>query len=213
MAEEEVLDETPVAAGKGKKDGGGGVKLMHLIIIGVLLIIVTAASTMFLSKSVTGLLGPVDEQIEKMRTQIQGEQARNEGKVSVGECETVYRLTPEGEQIIVNMADGKHYISTELAVCVDGKKITEEDFEMRIPQIRHVVNDSLSRITHDDLFSAKGSIEDAKEADELGIPAEITQGNATFAKNLNFYRGELITDLGRNFPWLRDIYIISFLVQ
>ncbi|MEW6202397.1 MAG: hypothetical protein AB1546_10495, partial [bacterium] len=190
MAEEEILQEAPV---QKVKDKGEGIKLIHLILIGVVLIIITAASTMYLSRFMSKFFGSVDEEITKLRVSQLGDQARREGKTTIGECESVKKLTEK--PIIVNMADGEHFISTSIAVCIDPKKVEDEEFEMRVPQMLHVINDSLSRIRKDDLFKAtEVTAEDMEMAKELGLEetAEASEGGAVFAKNLNQYRGELI---------------------
>jgi len=211
MAEEEVLQEAPEPKRKEKE---GGIKLIHLVVIGVVLIIATAASTMLLRGIMDKFFGSMDEEMTKLRISQLGDQARREGKVSIGECENVKILTKD--PIIVNMADGEHFISTSIAVCVEAKKVTDEEFEMRVPQMLHVINDSLSRIRKDDLFKAtEVTAEDMEMAKELGLEetAEASESGAVYAKNLNRYRGELLKDLSRNFQYVKDVYFESFLVQ
>ena len=210
MAEEEVLQE---GQAQKRKEKGEGIKLIHLVVIGVILIVITALCTMFMMKSIGKFFGTVDVGMTKLITGQLAAQARTEGKVTLGECEDVRKITKD--PIIVNMADGEHYISTSIAVCVEKGKIkTEEEFTMRIPQMLFIINDTLSRIRKDDLFTPeKPSEEEAAMAKELGEEPAQAEGNVVFAKNLNRYRGELLADLSRNFPFIKDVYFESFLVQ
>lgn len=207
MAEEEVLDEKPVAA---KKQKGGGVTFGQLVGIGVILILVSVLGTLLVFRGVSGIQKMFSSEITGIKTDILGQQQIMGDRPTVKFCEQVYRLTED--PMIINMADGEHYISTEIAVCVDPKRIREEEFEMRIPQIRHIINDSLSRVRKDDLFGPGATQEDVDMAVELGIESP-TEGAQTFAKNLNRYRGQLMKDLAANFPWLVDLYFESFLIQ
>ncbi|MFH1539891.1 MAG: flagellar basal body-associated FliL family protein [bacterium] len=207
MAEEEVLDEKPVAA---KKEKGGGVTLGQLVLIGVILIVVTALSTVFVTGTFNKKFGSVSDTIKGVQTSIMGQRAQMEDRPTVKACDQVYRLTED--PMIINMADGEHYISTEIAVCVDPGEISESDFQMRIPQIRHVVNDSLSRIRKDDLFGTSISKEQEDEMAALGLEAT-GDGSDAYVKNLNRYRGKLLQDLANNFTWISDLYFESFLIQ
>lgn len=211
MAEEEVLDETPVAA---KKVKSGGITLGQLISIGVILIFVTVAATLFLTGRLSNFFGSVNDRLTQYEVSRQGLEAQMKGMTKVNPCnkknQMVYSLSED--PMIINMADGEHYISTEMAVCVDGREVTEDEFTKRIPQIRHVVNDSLSRISKDDLFGSGATEEEMAEMAALGLPGQGESGDA-FAKNLNNYRGELLPQLSGNFPWIIDVYFTSFLIQ
>lgn len=154
------------------------------------------------AKDAVGLISDVKERefielvkeardIKKADKEMSGAGYERPRPVRADECKAVYRLS--ADPMIISMADGIHYISTEIAVCVDASKVSEDEFKRKTPQIKTVVDDTLSRISKDDIMRSENS--------------------SSFAKNIEHSRRSLLLRLSEKFPWIKDIYIISFLVN
>lgn len=211
MAEEEVLQEQVVPA---KKEKGGGVKLIHLILICVVLVIVTAASTMMLNKGVGKVGEELSNKVNMISVKQSAQMSEASGMVSINECkesEGKDKIVPlQKDAIIVNMADKDHYISTKIALCVDGSKLTDEQFTARVPQFLTVISDVLSRTEFADFY---GPGAEKPEAGMASVPAGGTNRDA-FASKFARLQAALTERLhAETNGAVKEVYLNNFLIQ
>lgn len=220
MADEEILEES--APAPKKRGGGGGFSIIHVAVI----LVITIGCAVGIILKLSGNNAALEKKLDKATTEI------IDASRGGGTLQELQRLEPciEGEKsnsriyplsgtpIIINLADGEHYLSAEFSVCMDeekdGKPVEEENFTLKYKDvILHVLNEILSTKSYSDFFPAGAEEEAAPAEDEISEFED--QGSNSFVKSKDELRRDIIQALGNRAPQvpIKDIYIKSFLVQ
>ena len=220
MAEEEILQQAAPAK-KKKGGGGGGVSFVQVIVIAVVLIILTAISTMVIKGMLgTGMEGLTKEVKAVGDQKYSGDVINVKDRIPFTECSSIAKL--QERPLIVNLADGVHYLSTEISVCLnadykaEGKKKVEDVFMENKEKVLYTCNEYLSTLTMATLFPGGGAPV-AKKVEtgpgELSLEGD-TNTAPDFSRRMDQVRGELLRVLQkRGLTFVKDVYFTSFLVQ
>jgi len=214
MAEEEVLNEQIVSS-KGDKSGVSPLIPVIVSVVASVIIIVLLFSMMGKTNQINGL----NTQMEDIKKSIEIGRAQDEQLTTIDKCEKVFDLTPS-KPLVVNLADG-HYISTKVSVCIDEKKVTEEQLKGQVAPLVYIVQSSLMRLKKCEIFpeskDCAGSTPEPAAKSEGGLGELGGQSEADSTKfpdaNLNKIRGKLRADLNRNFDFVLDVYPYEFVVD
>jgi len=220
MAEEEILQQ---AAPAPKKGTGGGFSFVHLIILAVVLIILTAISTMVIKGMIAGKFTGLAEDVKRVGDQKYSSDIIGvKDRIPFSECAAIVKLQ-ENKPLIVNMADGKHYLSTDISICLnkdykpEGKKKVEDLFIEERDKVLYTCNEFLSTLTMESLFPS-GVAPSGITKTESGL-GELTLEGTTevtpdFSRRMDQVRGELLKVIQkRGLEFVKDVYFTSFLVQ
>ncbi len=238
MADEEILQESAEAP---KKKDGGGFSFIHIIIICAAVIVVTAGSTMFVLGKIKSISTDVDERVKHTINSAVNENtsqfAKDYNKISL--CEKETEKLVDFEDLVVNLADGDHYLSIKGSICIDEEKMNAgkpkkkekaegghggggggDEFKHQLTIIRYITNEFFSRYTKADLFPASPEATAAPTAttEEDQYKDEYAQGEGggqpSFPKQLDRFRVEFKRYLDeRGVNYVEDVYFKEFLIQ
>jgi hypothetical protein len=218
MAEEEILQQA--APAKKKKIGGGGISFTQVIIIAVALIVLTAVFVTIVNKKV----GVVGEDVSGKILQLKESQDTSNiinvrDRNAFRDCSSIVKL--QDKPLLVNMADGQHYLSTEISICLDpnfkaeGKAKVEDVFSENKDKVLYACNEYLSTLSYSTMFQTVTSPAPAAAAanGELSLD-NASEGTPDFSRRMDQVRGELLKVLQkRGLKFVADVYFTSFLVQ
>ncbi|HOX29474.1 MAG TPA: flagellar basal body-associated FliL family protein, partial [bacterium] len=190
MPEEEILQE--IAEPKKKREGGG-LTFVHLIIMAVVIIVITAAGTFMVQKSLSTVGNTLTQNVNDIRDRVRGDSILS-GRKQLEECKLILPL--KEEPMIINLADGDHYLSIGISVCLDddtepGKKA----FEDIKPKIIYACTEFLSTLTKADLFPGVSAAKPSgtMSEDELALAQMDQEKSApSFSKRMDEVRGSLL---------------------
>jgi flagellar basal body-associated protein FliL len=222
MAEEEILQQ-PAPTAKKKGGGGGGVSFVQVIIICVVLVVVTVICMTFVKNGLTGSLGGLTTEVKKIGENQNNEKMLGPDRNPFADCSSIVKL--QDKPLIVNLADGQHYLSTDVSICLDkdykpeGKLKVEDVFIANQAKVIYACNEYLSTLTMAELFPG-GAGAPAAATKVQGANGELTLEGETstapsFSKQMDVERGKLIKVLRqeRGLTFVADVYFTSFLVQ
>lgn len=217
MAEEEILTEQAPAP---QKKQGGGFSFVHLIFIAIVTAIVVAIGFVLVSGTFKSTTSELEQQLEKA--------TRNQyGKGVMQDFTTLKDCEAEGgmimplseDPLIVNLADGQHYLSVGISVCVS-EDVNEQQFQQKKPVLLHVANEFLSQYNYSDIFPTAAGEEPAPEPaatteemdlENFGFEEE---PNQSFSLKKDQMRGGLLKAMAeRNIRFVEELYFTEFLVQ
>ncbi len=222
MAEEEILQ--PAAPEKKKKGGGGGgISMVQVVIIAVLLIVVTAVIVVVIGGKVKGVQDDLSTKVSDVQTRLNtGTIINASQRNKLEDCEAIVPLLDAGKSLIVNLADGKSYLSTTISICLAGPeeyksekyKTVEDAFAAEKDKVIYVSNEFLSTLTKADLFNEMPAAP-VKAEDDSGMTFGDESSNEGFSKKMDIIRGKLLRVIRdeRGIKFVKDIYFTSFLVQ
>jgi len=213
MPEEEILQE---AAPAKKKKEGGGISFMLFVVIAIVLIVITAAGTMLVKTQIAGVGNTLAQKFDK-NIKVSYAEGMTKGRKPIEECKNIVSVSSRKDPMIINLADGTHYLSVGISVCVP-ETFTAEEFTAKLPVLEYVCNEFLSTLTYASLFPAGGAQAKAKPAEEgFGDMALEEEGNAGpkgFSMRMDEVRGDLLKMFSeRKVDFVEDVYFTSFLVQ
>ena len=128
--------------------------------------------------------------------------------------EHIIEVVAAKDPLIVNLADGEHYLSLTFAVCITSK-MTKEQFTPKIPLVLHVANELLSTYTKDDFFKGAAAAKPKSTTTEGELDlGGMDEQDTSFVGEKDRVRGELVRAYAeRDMDYIKDVYFTSFLVQ
>ncbi len=217
MAEEEILTEQAPAP---KKKPSGGFTVVHLILIAIVTAAVVAVGFFMISGSLNKATNALGDEIQKAT-------ANSYGRDVMADFTTLKECDDDGETImplsdkplIVNMADGQHYLSIGISVCVSGG-MTDDEFAKKKAVLLHVANEFLSQYSYSDIFPGVAEKEEAATPAASSVEMDISElgfednPDQSFALKKDQMRGGLLKAFAeRNIRFVEEIYFTEFLVQ
>ncbi|MFA6448749.1 MAG: flagellar basal body-associated FliL family protein, partial [bacterium] len=199
--------------------GGGGISFAQVAIISVVLIILTAIGTMVTKNMIGENMGKLSGQINNVENSKYTSTIINvPDRIPFKECAALVRL--QDKALLVNLADGKHYLSAEISICLDpnykpeGKEKIEDVFTEQRDKVLYACNEYLSTLTMSSLFQTGVSAPaPANTTGELSLE-DTSNVTPDFSKRMDQVRGELLKVLQkRGLTFIADVYFTSFLVQ
>jgi len=209
MAEEEVLEE---AAPPPPQKKGGGFSIGHFI--GLVVVIVLVGVVVYLL--IAGQLGKTTDDIENQIRNIPTTgDYRTSDASPLETCASddlyVVPLT-EQEPFIVMLADGDHYLSIGISLCVRAKAGDLTQFQKQKDVVKHIINEHFSTYSYSDFFPTAG--EEAMDTGTDDIYGEETSDKKYFLMKKDEVRVELLRSLkGRGLKFVEDVYFTEFLIQ
>lgn len=219
MAEEEILRETAPAS---KKKDVGGFSFMHIIIIAVVLIVITAASTMLINKGITGVGSDLKEKIGHLETDQQVDWMKD--RPALAECNNIVAISTPDKPMIVNLADGTHYLSVGISLCIPDE-VKAEEFELKKSIVQYACLEYFQTLTWNDLFPKLPSTASGAEVKEKlaegqgggGLDAFSLESGGTnqdLSRRMDQIRSGLAKTIReRDIKIVKDVWFTQFLVQ
>jgi hypothetical protein len=192
-----------------------------VVVISVVLIILTVISTMVIKgKLATGIEGLAKDVKAVGDQKYSGDVISVKDRIPFTECASIAKL--QDRPLLVNLADGKHYLSTEISICLNedykpvGKEKVEDVFMEKKDKVLYTCNEYLSTLTMATLFPEGGAPAATKVETGPGeLSLEGDTGTAPdFSRRMDQIRGELLRVIQkRGLTFVKDVYFTSFLVQ
>lgn len=219
MAEEEILRETAPAS---KKKDVGGFSFMHIIIIAVVLIVITAASTMLINRGITGVGSDLNKKIGDLRTDQQVDWMKD--RPALAECGNIVAISTPDKPMIINLADGTHYLSVGISLCIPDE-LKAEEFELKKSIVQYACLEYFQTLTWNDLFPKLPSTATGAEVKEKlaegqgggGLDAFSLESGGTnqdLSRRMDQIRSGLAKTIReRDIKIVKDVWFTQFLVQ
>lgn len=219
MAEEEILRETAPAS---KKKDVGGFSFMHIIIIAVVLIVITAVSSMWLQSKFGSSVTTLSKQLGDIKTDQQVDWMKD--RPALAECKNIVAISTPDKPMIINLADGTHYLSVGISLCIPDE-LRAEEFELKKSIVQYACLEYFQTLTWNDLFpklpsTATGAEVKEKLAEGQGgggldtFSLESGGTNPDLSRRMDQIRSGLAKTIReRDIKIVKDVWFTQFLVQ